>query len=345
MTQAATWQSGPVPPRATRLRRGLWILPVVGLVGVVGASLLYLRSQPEAPALAALEESGKWRAWLTQKEPPPSHEPEPPNPLLEQLKKMQADLDAQRRANEQQQAQLEALAKRPPPPAPAAPAQKPPAEKPVKRQHASMLYVSHDVPTRPEVLPNTYTLAEGATKIQCQMETEMNSEIPGVFTAKVTSHVYDTETGQQLLIPQGSTILGQYDSGQLLYGNERIPTWTLSAALPDGRSVDLGKAPVTDNVGIMGLTGDVDHHFWRNLAAILIAGTLRGGAQALQTQLATAGNGASTVLVGTGQTTSTYGQQLVLRTIDTRPTIRVHAGSPCTVILTKPLQLPAYRHL
>ena len=106
-----------------------------------------------------------------------------------------------------------------------------------------------------------------------------------------------------------------------------------------------GKAPVTDNVGIMGLTGDVDHHFWRNLAAVLIAGTLRGGAQALQTQLATAGGATDHVIVGMGQTTSTYGQQLVLRTIDTRPTIRVHAGSPCTVILTKPLNLPAYRHL
>ena len=341
MTQGATWQTPAYQPRVTRLRRGLWILPVLGLVGVLGASLLYLQSRPEEPVLA-LKETGTWPAWLNQKGPgPAAHDPEPPNPLLDQLKKMQADLDAQRRANEQQQAALEALAKRPPPAAPAA-APKPPAEKPVKRQHASMLYVSHDVPTRPEVLPNTYTLAEGATKIQCQMETEMNSEIPGVFTAKVTSHVYDTETGKQLLIPQGSTILGQYDSGQLLYGNERIPTWTLSAALPDGRSVDLGKAPVTDNVGIMGLTGDVDHHFWRNLAAILIAGTLRGGAQALQAQLATAGNGASTVLVGTGQTTSTYGQQLVLRTIDTRPTIRVHAGSPCTVILTKPLNLPAY---
>ena len=172
----------------------------------------------------------------------------------------------------------------------------------------------------------------------------MNSEIPGVFTAKITSHVYDTATGKQLLLPQGSTILGQYESGQLLYGNERIPTWSLSAALPDGRSVDLGKAPVTDNVGIMGLTGDVDHHFWRNLAAVLIAGTLRGGAQALQAHLARR-DGASPVLVGTGQTTSQYGQQMALRTIDTRPTIRVHAGSPCTVILTKPLHLPAYRHL
>jgi type IV secretion system protein VirB10 len=187
----------------------------------------------------------------------------------------------------------------------------------VKRQHAPALYIAHEPPTAKADLPPTYTLAEGATKIQCQMETEMNSDVPGVFTAKVTTHVYDTETGQ-------------YRS--------------LSAALPDGRSVDLGKAPVTDNVGIMGLTGDVDHHFWRNLAAVPIAGTLRGGAQALQGNLVNLG-GASHVAVGISASTSQYGQQAAGRAIDVRPTIRVHAGQPCTVILTKPLQLPAYRHL
>ena len=246
---------------------------------------------------------------MSQRSPAgPVHEPEPPNPLLDQLKKMQAQMDEQARANAAQQAALDALAKRPPVQAPAQTAAKP-AEKPVPRKHAPMLYIAHEPPTATAAVPDTYTLAEGATKIQCQMETEMNSEIPGVFTAKITAHVYDTDTRKQVLIPQGSTILGQYESGQLLYGNERIPTWSLSAALPDGRSVDLGKAPVTDNVGIMGLTGDVDHHFWRNMAAVLIAGTLRGGATALQANLAAAG-GATPVITGVGQTTSQYGQQM-----------------------------------
>ena len=53
MTQAATWQTQGYPPRATRLHRGLWILPVLGLVGLVGAGLWYLRSRPDEPVLAA----------------------------------------------------------------------------------------------------------------------------------------------------------------------------------------------------------------------------------------------------------------------------------------------------
>ena len=44
-------------------------------------------------------------------------------------------------------------------------------------------------------------------------------------------------------------ILGHDQSSTLLYGNERLPTISLTLALPDGRSVDLGQAPVTDQQG------------------------------------------------------------------------------------------------
>ena len=46
--------------------------------------------------------------------------------------------------------------------------------------------------------------APGATKLPCQIETAMNSDVEGYFTAKVTTNVYDTATGRHLLVPQGS---------------------------------------------------------------------------------------------------------------------------------------------
>jgi type IV secretory pathway VirB10-like protein len=36
----------------------------------------------------------------------------------------------------------------------------------------------------------------------------MNSNVEGYFIAKVTTNVYDTATRRHLLIPQGSSILG-----------------------------------------------------------------------------------------------------------------------------------------
>ncbi len=172
------------------------------------------------------------------------------------------------------------------------------------------------------------------------IETAINSDVEGYFTAKVSTNVYDTATGRHLLVPQGSTILGHDQSSTLLYGNERLPTVSLTLALPDGRSVDLGQAPVTDQQGIAGLTGRVDQHFWRLLGAVFIGGALRGGQQAIQTGIAQAGP-LGNVAGGIAATGSQAGQQRNGRALDTRPTIEVGAGQLCNVLLIKPLHLPA----
>src|SRR2546428_12384812 len=103
----------------------------------------------------------------------------------------------------------------------------------------------------------------------------------GYFTAKVSANVYDTATGCHLLVPQGSTVLGHDQSSVLLYGNERLPTISLTLALPDGRSVDLGQAPVTDQLGVAGLTGRVNQHYWRLFVSGFFWGGLLGGTQGL----------------------------------------------------------------
>jgi type IV secretion system protein VirB10 len=239
----------------------------------------------------------------------------------------------------QQQQELEALKRRPmtvvrPQPAPAAPPV--PVAPP-----SSMLYVAHDVKDAPAAPPGpTYTLAAGATKLPCVLETAINSDVEGILTAKVSTNVYDTATGRHLLVPQGSTILGHNQSSTLLYGNERLPTISLTLALPDGRSVELGQAPITDQAGVAGLTGEVNNHWWRLFGAVLIGGALRGGQQAVQGGLAGSGP-MGQVATGIAATGGQAGQQRLGRALDTRPTITVAAGQLCTVLLTKPLQLPA----
>jgi type IV secretory pathway VirB10-like protein len=160
------------------------------------------------------------------------------------------------------------------------------------------------------------------------------------FTAKVSTNIYDTATGRHLLVPQGSTVLGHDQSRVLLYGNERLPTISLTLALPDGRSVDLGQAPVTDQQGIAGLTGRVNQHWWRLFGAVFIGGALRGGTQALQLEMAGAGP-VGQVAGGIAASGSQATQQRLGRALDTRPTIEVDSGQLCQVLLTKPLHLPA----
>jgi len=286
-----------------------------------------------------------WPAWLRQAQTYPTSEPAPPKPaepvpdpnaaLLARLAAVQTELERQRQ-------ELEALKKRPsgttvvqPPPAKAA------AVTPAPKPHATMLFVAHDVkegPPKPRA--TEYTLAPGASKLPCLVETAINSDVEGYFTAKVSANVYDTATGRHLLVPQGSTILGHDQSSTLLYGNERLPTISLTLALPDGRSVDLGQAPVTDQQGVAGLTGRVNQHYWRLFGAVFIGGALRGGMQALQLEMAGAA-GAGQVAAGIAATGNQATQQRLGRALDTRPTIEVDSGQLCHVLLTKPLHLPA----
>jgi type IV secretion system protein VirB10 len=238
------------------------------------------------------------------------------------------------------QAEIDALKNRKPPAATTVVKEQPKAE-PTKKAPAAMLFVSHDVKDSP---PKTsvpeYTLAPGATKLPCIVETAINSDVEGYFTAKVSTNVYDTATGRHLLVPQGSTILGHDQSQQLLYGNERLPTISLTLALPDGRSVDLGKAPITDQQGVAGLTGRVNNHWGRLFGAVFIGGALRGGTQALQTELASAA-GVGQVAAGYGSVVNQALSPRIGRALDTRPTIEVDAGQICNVLLTKPLSLAA----
>jgi type IV secretory pathway VirB10-like protein len=203
-------------------------------------------------------------------------------------------------------------------------------------------FIAHALPKDQDgekPLTPAYVLAPG-TFLPCTVETKMNSEVEGYFTAKVNQNVYDSATHTRLLVPQGSTMLGHDNSSQLVYGNERMDTISVKLSFPDGRSVELGNAPVTDQEGVAGLTGDVDQHYWRLFGAVFIGGALKGGMQAMQTAMIQ-GAGAGQVASGI----ATYGNQatsrVVGRALDTRPTIKVYAGQLCHVLLTKELKLPA----
>jgi type IV secretion system protein VirB10 len=290
-------------------------------------------------------DSTAWPAWLRQAQTYPTAEPEPPKPaapvtdpnaaLLARLAALQAQL------NEQQQA-IEALKKRPSGSTIIQPQQGQAAKvAPPPKANASMVFVAHELKEDPPKLKAAeYILAPGATKLPCLVETAINSDVEGYFTAKVSANIYDTATGRHLLVPQGSTILGHDHSSTLLYGNERLSTISLTLALPDGRSVDLGQAPVTDQQGVAGLTGRVNQHWGRLFGAVFIGGALRGGAQMVQLEAARAGP-AGQVGGGIAASGSQATQQRLGRALETRPTIEVDSGQLCQVLLTKPLRLPA----
>nr|MBP6780902.1 TrbI/VirB10 family protein [Ottowia sp.] len=95
------------------------------------------------------------------------------------------------------------------------------------------------------------------TVIPAALVTGIKSDLPGDVIATVTEPVYDTVTGKFLLIPQGSRILGRYNS-QVSYGQSRVQMVWNRIILPDTSSLTLDNLVGTDPAGYAGVEDEVD---------------------------------------------------------------------------------------
>src|SRR5258706_7737239 len=101
------------------------------------------------------------------------------------------------------------------------------------------------------------------------LEQGINSDLPGEVKALVRSNVYDTATGKYLLIPQGSRLVGVYDS-QIAYGQNRLQVIWTRILYPDGSSINLDGMMGQDIQGMAGLHDQVDNHYKRLIVSALL---------------------------------------------------------------------------
>src|SRR5262245_19475819 len=77
-----------------------------------------------------------------------------------------------------------------------------------------------------------YQLLAGSI-ISASLVTGLDADLPGFVIAQVTEHAYDTVSGRHLLIPQGSRLIGKYDS-VVAYGQQRALVVWQRIIRPDG---------------------------------------------------------------------------------------------------------------
>lgn len=204
----------------------------------------------------------------------------------------------------------------------------------VNANDARAIYNSHSIqdPVSPyEVLAGTL--------ISASLITGLDSDLPGLVVAQVTQNVYDTVSGQTLLIPQGSRLLGTYDS-VVAFGQSRALVVWQRIIMPDGSSIQIDNLPATDAQGYSGLEDDVDYHTWALIKGVAIS-TLLGVGSELSL------SGQSDLMLSIRESTqdsvNQAGQQLTEKNLNIQPTIKVRPGWPLRVIVHKDLVLRPYR--
>ncbi len=172
--------------------------------------------------------------------------------------------------------------------------------------------------------------------------TSVDTAREGPVVATVSQNVFDTVSGRYLLIPQGARLIGRHE-GESRHGDRRaFLTWD-RLILPNGKSLILTEEPGVDAQGATGVQGRVD----RRLLPLLM-GTLFAGAITTLGQIARDDAGGSGGFIGdAGNAAAIEGSQvggrLFDRELQVRPSIRLRAGAPVRVMITRDLVLEPYQ--
>lgn len=177
--------------------------------------------------------------------------------------------------------------------------------------------------------------------IPAALATELNSDLPGRVIAQVTGPVYDSVTGNHLLIPQGSRLIGTYDNG-VRYGDRRILLVWNRLIFPNGWSINLQGMQGADPSGAAGLSDRTDHHFDRLIGAIGLSAIISVVANNAEDDEEDGALGQS-VGDAAAQEAARTGGRMIDRELSVHPTLRVRAGAPVRVLVMRDIQLRLYR--
>jgi type IV secretory pathway VirB10-like protein len=191
-------------------------------------------------------------------------------------------------------------------------------------------------------LPRSPYEVKAGSVIPTVLITGIDSDLPGQVVAQVRENVYDTVSGNYLLIPQGSRLLAAYDS-MVAWGQERVLVCWNRLIRPDGSSITLDCMPGVDLAGYAGFSDGVDNHWWRIIGGAAVSSLLAATAQRSQGNVTGYQPSLPQVWAsGTASGINEAGQQLTAKNLQLQPTITIRPGFSVNVLVTKDVVIEPY---
>ena len=197
------------------------------------------------------------------------------------------------------------------------------------------------LPYRKESPQAPYEVKQG-TVIPGIMITGINSDLPGQIIAQVSQNVYDSVTGKSLLIPQGTKIVGSYDSFVAI-GQERAMVAWRRLIFPDGMSLELLNMPGADQGGYSGFNDQVNNHYFKIFGSAIMLSLVGSGYQISQPR----SNGEfpsnqEIIAAEVGRQFSQVSGELIRRNMQIQPTIEIRPGYRFVIMVNKDMILEPY---
>jgi type IV secretion system protein VirB10 len=190
-----------------------------------------------------------------------------------------------------------------------------------------------------------YTLYEG-TVIPITLLQGISSELPGRVCALVTQSLYDTISGEHLIIPRGSKLCGLYQ-GTASFASSRLGILWHRLILVDGRQVRLSDGLGADAAGISGAPGKVETRFWRILGAAALSTVFRVGVRATGGRIGSRDgtDAGQEVAVEASEAIGDAGGRVLERELSLKPLITIAAGRRLSVVTAHDLVIPPNRYV
>ena len=177
-----------------------------------------------------------------------------------------------------------------------------------------------------------YLITQGTT-IAGTLDTAIQSDLSGLLRATASRDVY-SRTGDNILIPRASKLVGQYQAG-ITNGQTRVfIVWT-RVERPDGVVIDLG-SPGIDTLGRAGLGGQVDTHFFKRFGASFLFSIIGAGVVVAADGAGDSPN-TSQVIQDGGDSFQRSAEIALENSIDIPPTIHVDQGAKINIFVAKDL--------
>lgn len=190
----------------------------------------------------------------------------------------------------------------------------------------------------PKVVKSQLTLIQGKV-IPAVLGKSLNSDLPGDITAYTTVDIYDSLSGQNLLIPKGSMLIGEY-SNRVRPGQDRLMFAFSRIVLPNGMSFDLPGNKGQDQMGVSGIQGDTNNHYLTRFGAGFLIAILADKFGSNSSQ-ATTNIGTTGPTTAAGVVLSDIAKADLERNKQVSPTITISQGVRINVQVTADMEFPS----
>lgn len=171
--------------------------------------------------------------------------------------------------------------------------------------------------------------------------TGVNSDLPGYIIAQVRTNMYDTVSGQFLLLPQGTRVIGVYDS-KISYAQSRLMVSWTRLILPNGLSLALEGMAGIDPAGYAGFKDKVNNHWGKIIGGALVTSMLGAGSEMIK-NYEDETDYSSVAASGAAESLAQAGSKIFEKNLNIEPTIEIRPGLKFNIFVDRDLILENYK--